>query len=59
MAAAVLPRRPPPTRAQVLLFVPNLLGYARLALLAAAFAAYDRPLAFLACYGGQAVLDGP
>lgn len=52
------PPRPPPSPWQVLLFVPNLIGYARIVLLAAAFAHFDAPAWFLACYGAQALLDG-
>lgn len=46
--------------AAVLLYVPNLIGYARLLLLVAGFVLFvhSRPVVFLVCYALQASLDG-
>ena len=53
---------PPPSTLAVLLYVPNLIGYARLLLIAAAFhipGLYaEKPSAFLGLYALSAVLDG-
>eukprot|EP00043_Microstomoeca_roanoka_P015973 m.160950 g.160950 ORF g.160950 m.160950 type:complete len:225 (-) comp16368_c0_seq5:1656-2330(-) len=57
-AAAISPATSQP-RWSVLLFVPNLLGYARLLLLIAAFFVFWRsPVIFILLYSVQAILDG-
>jgi CDP-diacylglycerol--inositol 3-phosphatidyltransferase len=48
-----------PSRWQVLFYVPNLIGYARLVLILLAFHVFrSDPLVFLGLYALQAILDG-
>lgn len=43
---------------EVLLFVPNIIGYLRILLIAGAFFAYGHPLLFLLLYSASTILDG-
>ncbi|GFN95516.1 phosphatidylinositol synthase [Plakobranchus ocellatus] len=55
---ALIDKPAPPVRIEVLLFIPNIIGYIRIFLACCAFASFQEPAWFMALYTSSIALDG-